>query len=194
MATAITTIETNYWNGNQGTISPETFSWIFYVLPFVILLAAMPQLLWMWSVATKLRAFIRSSDKLPRLMLFKVAFVVFTLIVAYLPIHFFNFFVGVFKQGDSVNPMTIIGFVLGVIGIQAIMLFCFLNMTYTVTKTLKMAEEQREVKFSDFAGDFFFLLFMFPIAIWFIQPRINKVILIDPAEDLSLSNEKTLDL
>jgi len=194
MATAITSIDGQLLQDDQAAISPETFSWIFYVLPFVVILAALPQLLWMWNVVTKLRVFVQQTQRLPRLMLFKATWILFLLLIAYLPIYVFNFFVGVFEQVDSVAPMKMVGFVLGVFAIQMVMLFCFLNMIYAVAKTIKTVEESRELRFVDFVGDFFFILFLFPIAIWFIQPRINKIITNDPAEDLSLSNEKVLDL
>jgi len=41
---------------------------------------------------------------------------------------------------------------------------------FYVAKTFKTVELQREVSFSDFAGDFFLLLF-FPIGVWIIQPK-----------------------
>ena len=46
---------------------------------------------------------------------------------------------------------------------------------YFVAKTFKTVELQREVTFSDFAGEFFMIWF-FPIGIWVIQPKINKMI------------------
>ena len=46
---------------------------------------------------------------------------------------------------------------------------------YFVAKTLKTVELQKEVLFSDFAGEFFIVWF-FPIGIWIIQPKINKII------------------
>lgn len=53
--------------------------------------------------------------------------------------------------------------------------FCMLNNNYVVAKTIKMAELQRKVTFGDFVGDFFFML-IFPVAIWFLQPRINNIV------------------
>ena len=41
-------------------------------------------------------------------------------------------------------------------------------------KALKTVEWQKPVTFSDFAGEFF-LIWFFPIGIWIIQPRINKL-------------------
>jgi hypothetical protein len=46
---------------------------------------------------------------------------------------------------------------------------------YFMAKTFKTAEVQKKVTFNDFAGEFFMLLF-FPIGIWIIQPRINRMV------------------
>lgn len=50
------------------------------------------------------------------------------------------------------------------------MLYCF----YFIAKTLKSVEWRRTVTMSDYLGEFF-LLWFYPIGIWFIQPRINKL-------------------
>ena len=46
---------------------------------------------------------------------------------------------------------------------------------YFVAKTYKTVELQRQVSFSDFAGEFFMIWF-YPIGIWIIQPKLNKII------------------
>ncbi len=53
-------------------------------------------------------------------------------------------------------------------------MFCVFYSMYFVSKTLRTVELQRELIFSDHAGEFF-LIWFFPIGIWFIQPRINKI-------------------
>ncbi|MBB3188525.1 hypothetical protein [Microbacter margulisiae] len=49
-------------------------------------------------------------------------------------------------------------------------LYCF----YFIAKALKSTELQKPVRFSDFTGEFF-LIWFFPVGIWVIQPRINKL-------------------
>lgn len=53
-------------------------------------------------------------------------------------------------------------------------MFCIFYCLYFVAKCLKAVEWQRPVTFSDYAGEFF-LIWFFPIGVWFIQPRINKL-------------------
>jgi hypothetical protein len=43
-----------------------------------------------------------------------------------------------------------------------------------VAKNLVKAETGKRVTFYDYAGPFF-LLWFFPIGVWFIQPRINQL-------------------
>ncbi|WP_423735686.1 hypothetical protein [Chitinophaga caseinilytica] len=53
-------------------------------------------------------------------------------------------------------------------------MFCIFYSMYFVAKALKTVEWRRPVTFSDFAGEFF-LIWFFPIGIWFLQPRINAI-------------------
>jgi len=53
-------------------------------------------------------------------------------------------------------------------------MFCIFYCLYFISKALKTVESQRQVTFSDYAGEFF-LIWFYPIGIWLIQPRINKL-------------------
>lgn len=55
-------------------------------------------------------------------------------------------------------------------------MFCTVYTMYFAAKTIKLAELQRPVTFTDFADEFF-LIWFFPIGIWFVQPRINELAL-----------------
>lgn len=60
-------------------------------------------------------------------------------------------------------------------------LFVFFGIFYTfynVPKSLKSIELGREAVFSEWIIDAF-LLFTFPIGVWFIQPRLNKILLMN---------------
>ena len=52
--------------------------------------------------------------------------------------------------------------------------FCMFYDLYFTSKTLKTVELKRKIGFSDYAGEFF-LMWFFPIGIWFLQPKINKI-------------------
>ncbi len=47
-------------------------------------------------------------------------------------------------------------------------------MLYAISKIFKSVELQRDVRFTECLREFF-LFFCFPIGVWFIQPKINKL-------------------
>ena len=51
---------------------------------------------------------------------------------------------------------------------------CMFYALYFVAKNFVMAERKQEVGFYVFAAPFF-LIWMYPIGVWFIQPRINRM-------------------
>ncbi|MFN8145559.1 MAG: hypothetical protein U0073_14145 [Bacteroidia bacterium] len=61
-----------------------------------------------------------------------------------------------------------------ILPIHLFSMFCLFYCLYYISKTLKAVELQRPVIFNDYAGEFF-LLWFFPIGLWIIQPRINKL-------------------
>ena len=65
-------------------------------------------------------------------------------------------------------------FVVILIVIHLLAMLCLFYGIRFIAKALKTAEMQRPALFDEYLGDFFMLWF-FPIGIWFIQPRINKI-------------------
>ena len=61
-----------------------------------------------------------------------------------------------------------------IIPVHAIIMFCLLYCLHFNARVLKAVELQRPVTFGDFSGEFFLLL-IYPIGIWIIQPRINNL-------------------
>ncbi len=53
-------------------------------------------------------------------------------------------------------------------------MFCMFYCLYFFAKSLKAVELQRDVTSSDYL-DIFFLIWFFPIGLWMIQPRINRI-------------------
>ncbi len=53
-------------------------------------------------------------------------------------------------------------------------MFCMFYSLYFVAKSLLAAEEGQFVGFDKFAGPFF-LLWFYPVGVWFLQPRIKKL-------------------
>ena len=63
---------------------------------------------------------------------------------------------------------------------------CLLYALYFIAKNFVMAERQQKVGFYEFAGPFF-LIWVYPIGVWFIQPRVNRMFQDHP--DTQLASE-----
>ena len=54
-------------------------------------------------------------------------------------------------------------------------MFCFLYMLWFSSKQLGTLKKGSETDFTDYAG-LFFLMWIFPIGVWFVQPVVNKLL------------------
>lgn len=72
--------------------------------------------------------------------------------------------------GGQPNPAIL----LLIVPLHLFSMFCIFYCLYFNAKSLKAVELQRPVTFSDYAGEFF-LIWIFPIGVWILQPRINKM-------------------
>ena len=113
---------------------------------------------WYWCIGTFL-----SSRVTPELRL-KLQF--FRFAVVY-PAIYILFFMWVFQM-PSVDLFVL------VFPLHFFAMFCLFYLLYFVAKSLVLAETARPATFNDYAGPFF-LIWFFPIGIWFIQPRINRL-------------------
>ena len=120
---------------------------------------------WFWSVAIGLQRVIPDEIKL-KVNRFKI----FLLIPIVYMIFFLGFFMTSFTSGGP-NP----GIFAVIVPLHLFSMFCIFYSLYFLAKTFKTAELQRKVTFSDFAGEFFMIWF-YPIGIWIVQPKINKMI------------------
>lgn len=64
-----------------------------------------------------------------------------------------------------------------------------LYVDYVIAKALTSVERDHETRFGNFVGDFFLLLF-FPIGVWWIQPRVNRIF---DKENVTLDPDAPLD-
>jgi len=61
-----------------------------------------------------------------------------------------------------------------ILPLHLLAMFCMFYLLNFVSKNLVLAETGRNVTFYDYAGPFF-LLWFFPIGVWIVQPRINRL-------------------
>lgn len=129
---------------------------------------------WFWSVAIGLQ------KKVPENVTMKVKrFKIFFFIPLVYILIFITFFSVLMNGLLGANPETNISNIGGlfavILPLHLFSMFCMFHSLYFVAKTFKTVELQREVKFIDFAGEFFMIWF-YPVGIWILQPKINKMI------------------
>ncbi len=71
------------------------------------------------------------------------------------------------------DPQNLDRFLLVYIG-NLIYIICMVYCIWFLAKELKSVELQQSVTFTDFISEFF-LIWFFPVGIWVLQPRINKL-------------------
>ncbi|MEI6090930.1 MAG: hypothetical protein WCR42_10790 [bacterium] len=157
----------------------ELFQYLQY-FPILILLIMIINFGWYWAVGINLQQKIPVEIRLKTGM-FKI-FVIFPLIyfVAIILALFWFFSIigilpyGTMQTGETIPPL--IGFLpLIFLPIHFFYLFCTIYCMYFTARTIKTAELQKAVRFDEFVGEFFLIMF-FPIGVWILQPRLNKMV------------------
>ena len=115
-------------------------------------------LAWFYSIGYFFNSITR-----PELRL-KTSFFLFS--VGYPPIFF------AFYLGNIIGDKTRIGAF--IFPLLILYMVCILYLLYFVSKSLVLAETEKPATFYEFAGPFF-LLWIFPIGIWYVQPRVNRL-------------------
>jgi len=151
------------------------YSMIDFMAIFPLIMAIVIGVLfgWFWSIAIGLQKLIPHNVEL-KVKRFKI-FLFIPLTYMCLINVFILFTISGIMDRASPNGIFIGSILAFVIPLHLFSIFCMFHTLYFVAKTIKTAELQREVTFSDYAGEFF-LIWFFPIGIWFVQPKINKLI------------------
>lgn len=167
---------------------PEDFLWMFYLLPVIFILSSFIQFTWSWMVLTKLSKLVPDQVRLP---LGRIKFFFFIPLIYFCSLPFYIVFViNTLAHEKEEDLLTVALLGLLVFLIHFLSIFCILHTFFFVAKTVKSAELQKNPRFSNFVGDFF-LIWVFPVGIWFIQPRINK--LVENADNLHLGTGELID-
>ncbi|MHB9142223.1 MAG: hypothetical protein ACYC25_10135 [Paludibacter sp.] len=143
-------------------------------MPIIMIVYIAGFLGWLWSVAIGLQVKVPANVKM-RVLKFNILLFI---PLIYLPILFGFIELLPFGEGEigqNLNVTIKVILFAGIFILHILSMFGIFYSLYFVAKTFKTVELQREVSFSDFAGEFF-LIWFFPIGIWVIQPKINKMI------------------
>ena len=109
-------------------------------------------------------------DKRPSAKLFRICFWITATFVFYIVGYlYFNFFVRkIARFSPELEKIIHIGMI-------ALSLICIAYGLFVTAKTIKTAELDRNPKTREFMLEFV-LIFMTPIGLWILQPRLNKII------------------
>lgn len=146
------------------------FSYI-KIFPLIMVLFIATLFGWIWSIAIGLQR------NVPKEVKMKVRKLKIFFFIPVIYISLVILFVSIVITGNTINPSG--GLVGGLFAIvfplHLFSMFCIFYSIYFAAKTIKTVELQRKVGFADFVGEFF-LVWFFPIGIWIIQPKVNKMI------------------
>lgn len=159
MAVLIGSITNNVIEGQanpESIFSHFSIMMLFFVIYFAVILG------WWYSIGIGLQPYIPVTARKST-----TTFRVFLLI----PIAYFLLLT--FAMSDPLRFFPAL--LVLIIPLHFFTIFCMFYGIYFTSKTIKTAELQREVTFSDYAGEFF-LMWFFPIGVWFLQPKVNAII------------------
>jgi len=170
IATMISMFSNIYINENSGLPSMlNTFKFF----PIILFIYTGLFFGWYWSIGIGLQKYIPNDIKM-KMRKFKIFFFIPLIYILFILVFIGTTFYGITYGTNAVGGIA--GkMILFIVPMHIFSMFCIFYLLYFVSKTIKTAEFKRTVYFSDFIGEFFMIWF-FPIGIWFLQPRINKIV------------------
>lgn len=168
LMTVIMFVSINSGNGDDSFLLTMIF------FPIVMIVFIGTQFGWFWSVAIGLQSKVPENVKM-KVKKFKLLFFIPLIYIITISIFISFLTIGMTESGEAQSAGLLPGLLILIIPLHLFSMFCIFYSIYFVAKTFKTVELQREVNFSDFAGEFFMIWF-YPIGIWLIQPKINKMI------------------
>jgi hypothetical protein len=147
---------------------------LFSLFPVLMIILTGTFFGWFWSIAIGLQNKIPANVKM-KTSKFKVFFFIPITYMLLISISMGTAMSGMFESGEEPNIGLVAGSMAIILPLHLFSMFCIFYCLYFVSKTFKTVELQRETTFSDFAGEFF-LIWFYPIGIWIVQPKINKMV------------------
>jgi len=138
--------------------SQEVFSKGGLLAGLVMTLSTLGLFVWFWSLGSYFNSIVQRELRM-KSGFFRVALIY--------PPFYFVFFIATF-QSSSPGLFGLI------IPLHLFAMVCMFYLLYFVSKSLVLAETSKPALFYDYAGPFF-LLWFFPIGIWIVQPKVNRL-------------------
>jgi heme/copper-type cytochrome/quinol oxidase subunit 2 len=139
------------------------------IMPVIMILFMAVFFGWFYALGTNLQKRLPGSVKM-NLTKFKIFLAVPIIYIAFICVFMYS----MFYHFSATNKPTEIGLLALIIPAHLFSMFCIFYCLYFNAKAFKAVELQRPVSFGDFAGEFF-LLWFYPVGVWIIQPRLNKL-------------------
>ncbi|WP_341220633.1 hypothetical protein [Polaribacter atrinae] len=158
---------------SETNLDPTEIFNFFKFFPIIMILYLGIFFGWFWSIAIGLQKKVPENVtmKIKRFKIFFFIPLIYILCLSFFIVTMLNGIV----QNETEPGAGFIGLMAGIIiPLHLFSVFGIFHSLYFVAKTFKTVELQKEVRFSEFAGEFFMLWFYF-IGIWIIQPKINKM-------------------
>lgn len=142
--------------------------------PIIILIGSGAFFGWFWSVAIGLQKKVPNNITM-KTKKFKIFFFIPIVYLLSIFILFGTIFSGLILEGTVPNEEWGLVIFPIILPLHLLSMFGIFYSMYFVAKTIKTVELQKEVGFSEFAGEFFMIWFYF-VGIWILQPKINKMV------------------
>ncbi len=124
---------------------------------------------WLWSVGVFLSKKLPSDATMPT-SIFKGAIIIPTLYIMFL-----CWFVAKLIWGNEMSELFLDENLSVILTAHVTSAACIFYVLYFNAKALKSVELQRPALLGDYVGEFI-LFWFFPVGVWFLQPRINKLL------------------
>lgn len=141
-----------------SSTTPENFGQIGLLFESVMVIFTLCFLGWFWSIGSFLGSIVQPALKL------KMGFFRFAL---FFPAVYIPVFMALFQK---LNPRVF----LVILPFHIFAMYCMFYLLYFVSKSLVLAETGKSASFYEYAGPFF-LIWFYPIGVWIIQPKINRL-------------------
>jgi hypothetical protein len=158
----------------EGEPDPVPMFHFFSYFPILMIIYMVFHFGWQWSIAIGLQKKVPVEVSM-KVNKFKVFFFIPLAYILVITSLISNSMRGYMMSDPEPNFALFGGLFAVIFPLHLFAMFCIFYIIYFVAKTFKTVELQRKVKFSDFAGEFF-LVWFYPIGVWIIQPKINKMI------------------
>jgi len=139
---------------------------IFYIMPCAIVILLTVIYAWLWTAGLTFSRNIEGQNRSPNL--FKTLIIIPVILLVLILILTISGRLGFIIMFYIIPALVVITPLLFVFIISII--YCY----YFVARSIKEYETRQNMKFEDFFKEFMLILF-FPVGIWFLQPRINKM-------------------